>query len=153
MRIGEIAAVAEMSAKTIRFYEQAGLPPAPPRTPGGYRDYPAETSARLGFIRNAQAAGLTLAEIRSILAIRNSGSPPCEHVTSLIHAHLGQIECRIAELAATRGALHGLARRAATTDPADCDGSDICSILAQPDGARQPGEAERASPSGDGRCR
>ncbi|WP_457757817.1 MerR family DNA-binding transcriptional regulator [Streptomyces mirabilis] len=40
MRIGELASVSGLTAKTIRFYEQAGLLPDPPRTPGGYRDYP-----------------------------------------------------------------------------------------------------------------
>ncbi len=41
MLIGELAAAAGLSAKAIRFYEEAGLMPAPPRTRGGYRDYPA----------------------------------------------------------------------------------------------------------------
>ncbi|WP_425315081.1 MerR family DNA-binding transcriptional regulator [Streptomyces purpureus] len=40
-------------AKTLRFYEQAGLLPAPPRTAGGYRDYPQQTARRLSFIRDA----------------------------------------------------------------------------------------------------
>jgi DNA-binding transcriptional MerR regulator len=33
MRIGALAAASGATAKTIRFYEQAGLLPAPPRTP------------------------------------------------------------------------------------------------------------------------
>jgi len=55
-----------------------------------------------------------------------------------------QIERRIAELAATRAALRGLARRAAATDPAGCAGSGICSILARPAGA---GEARLVKPA------
>jgi MerR family transcriptional regulator, copper efflux regulator len=38
MLIGDLAATAGLSAKAVRFYEQAGLMPAPPRTPAGYRD-------------------------------------------------------------------------------------------------------------------
>ena len=38
----------------------------------------------------AQAAGLTLAEIRGVLAIRDAGQPPCQHVTTLIDHHLAQ---------------------------------------------------------------
>jgi DNA-binding transcriptional MerR regulator len=76
MRIGVLAAQAGITAKTIRFYEDTGLMPAPARTPAGYRDYPAGAAARLAFIRDAQAAGLTLAEIRSILVIRDDGQPP-----------------------------------------------------------------------------
>ncbi|GAB2324818.1 MerR family DNA-binding transcriptional regulator [Streptomyces griseoincarnatus] len=40
MRIGDLAAVSGVTAKTLRFYELAGLLPAPPRTAGGYRDSP-----------------------------------------------------------------------------------------------------------------
>ena len=39
MRIGEIADRAGVPAKTIRFWEEEGLLPAPARTAAGYRDY------------------------------------------------------------------------------------------------------------------
>jgi DNA-binding transcriptional MerR regulator len=132
MRIGELAAANDLTPKTIRFYEQAGLLPAPPRTAGGYRDYPPQTSARLAFIRDAQSAGLTLAEIRSILVLRDSGETPCAHVTGLIEQHLDDIERRMAELRKTRSALRGLAERAAATDPSTCTDADICSIIDGP---------------------
>ncbi|MFJ1551755.1 heavy metal-responsive transcriptional regulator [Streptomyces sp. NPDC088246] len=129
MRIGDLAARTGLTTKTIRFYEGSSLLPAPPRTPGGYRDYPDDTAARLAFIRDAQRAGLTLAEIRSILALRDDGHAPCTHVTDLIHEHLDDIDRRMAELAATREALRDLAARAATTDPDACGADDICTIL------------------------
>lgn len=129
MLIGELAAVAGLSAKAIRFYEQAGLMPAPPRTCGGYRDYSAAAATRLAFIQQAQAAGFTLAEIRGILSIRDGGHAPCRHVTSLIGQHLAQVDERIAELTRTRAALTDLHDRAIATDPGGCAESDICSIL------------------------
>ena len=130
MLIGDLAARAGLSAKTIRFYEQAGLLPQPPRTPGGYRDYPPSALDRLTFIRHAQAAGFTLADIRGVLAIRDSGQAPCQHVSVLIGEHLALVELRIAELTRARDALKDLQRRAAATDPAYCAESEICSILA-----------------------
>ncbi|MEU2769848.1 heavy metal-responsive transcriptional regulator [Streptomyces diastaticus] len=129
MRISDLAARSGLSTKTIRFYEQSALLPAPPRTPGGYRDYPEQAVARLAFIRDSQGAGLSLAEIRSILVLRDSGQAPCAHVTALIHQRLNDIERRLTELAKTRDALNGLARRAALTDPTSCRESDICTIL------------------------
>ncbi|MFG1697112.1 heavy metal-responsive transcriptional regulator [Nonomuraea sp. NPDC049309] len=129
MRIGALAAVAGVTTKTIRFYEQAGLLPAPPRTPGGYRDYPPTAIERLAFIREAATAGLTLAEIGSVLTIRDAGQPPCQHVTTLIDAHLEQVNQRITELLAAQGALEALQRRAARVDPADCAPDGICTIL------------------------
>jgi DNA-binding transcriptional MerR regulator len=129
MLIGELAADAGVPAKTIRFYEQAGLMPAPPRTPAGYRNYPRGALDRLAFIRHAQLAGFTLAEIRSVLAIRDSGDPPCRHVATLIGQHLAQVERRIAELTRTHDVLIDLQRRAAAINPADCAEPEICSIL------------------------
>jgi len=130
MLIGDLATRAGLSAKTIRFYEQAGLLPQPPRTAGGYRDYPPGALDRLAFIRHAQSAGFTLADIRGVLAIRDSGQAPCQHVSVLIDEHLARVERRIAELTRARDALRDLQRRAAATDPADCAESEICIILA-----------------------
>src|SRR5262249_28734352 len=132
MLIGDLANRAGLSAKAIRFYEQAGLLPQPPRTPGGYRDYPPGAADRLAFIQHAQAAGFSLADIRGVLAIRDSGQAPCQHVRVLIGEHLAQVERRIAELTRARDLLRDLQRRAAATNPADCAESDICTILSTP---------------------
>jgi MerR family transcriptional regulator, copper efflux regulator len=129
MRIGELAAASGLTTKTLRFYEQAGLLPAPPRGPSGYRDYPPQALDRLRFIRTAQAAGLTLAEITGILAIRDAGVAPCAHVSDLIQTHLTQVRDRIAELRRTETELQRLAHRATGTDPAACTDRDVCTIL------------------------
>ncbi|MFI6539982.1 heavy metal-responsive transcriptional regulator [Nonomuraea sp. NPDC050547] len=130
MRIGTLAAEAGVSTKTIRFYEQAGLLPEPPRTSGGYRDYPAAAIDRLAFIRDAQTAGLSLAQIREVLNIRDAGQAPCEHVGELIEAHLTQVNERIDELISARSTLLALRRRAQETDPAACAPDRVCAILA-----------------------
>jgi DNA-binding transcriptional MerR regulator len=127
MKIGEIAARAGIPAKTIRFWEDQQLLPSPARTPAGYRDYGPAILERLAFIRHAQAAGLTLEQIRQVLGIRDGGQPPCVHVTGLIARRLAEVEARLAELARTRDQLTALAARAAAQDPADCHG--YCSII------------------------
>jgi DNA-binding transcriptional MerR regulator len=128
MKIGEIATVAGVPAKTIRFWEDQQLLPEPERTPAGYRRYDPEIVERLAFIRHAQVAGLTLEQIRQVLDIRTNGEPPCVHVTDLIAQRLAEVEARIAELKRTRVQLKALAQRAANQDPADCRG--YCSIIA-----------------------
>jgi len=55
MRIGQLAAQTGYSVRTIRFYEQSGLLPAPHRTPAGYRCYDQDALTRLRFVRSAQA--------------------------------------------------------------------------------------------------
>ena len=129
MRIGALAAAAGVSTKAVRFYEASGLLPEPRRTSTGYRDYDQQAAARLGFIKDAQVAGLSLAEIREVLAIRDAGRSPCEHVGALIGAHLSRIDTRIAELSSARAELRALARRAAATDPAECTDQDMCRII------------------------
>ncbi len=128
MRIGETARRAGVPAKTIRFWEDQGLLPRPARTSAGYRDYDPAIAERLAFIRHAQAAGLSLQQIRQVLDIRDSGQPPCVHVTAVIAQRLGEVEARLAELSRARDQLLVLAGRAAAQDPADCRG--YCSIIA-----------------------
>ena len=128
MKIGEAAERSGVPAKTIRFWEDQHLLPAPARTSAGYRDYHAAVLERLAFIRHAQAAGLTLEHIRQVLDIRDDGQPPCVHVAGLIARRLAEVEARLAELARARDQLAALAVRAAAQDPADCRG--YCSIIA-----------------------
>jgi DNA-binding transcriptional MerR regulator len=128
MRIGEVAGRAGIPAKTIRFWEDEQLLPQPARTPAGYRDYDTLIIERLAFIRQSQAAGLTLGQIRQVLDIRDGGQPPCVHVSGLIARRLAETEARLAELTRTRDQLAALAARAAEQDPADCQG--YCSIIA-----------------------
>jgi DNA-binding transcriptional MerR regulator len=129
MQIGELAHRAGVNPKTIRFYEDQGLLPAPARTPNHYRDYDDTALGRLGFIRAAQTAGFTLREITGVLDIRDDGGPPCHHVRALIDQRLGEIDDRIAELERTRHELQTLAARAQTIRPDDCPPSAICRII------------------------
>ena len=128
MKIGEAAGRAGVRAKTIRFWEEQHLLPPPARTPVGYRDYEPAIVERLTFIRQAQAAGLTLEHIRQVLDIRDGGDPACSHVADLIARRLAEVDARLAELTRTRDQLVVLAARAAAQDPADCRG--YCSIIA-----------------------
>ncbi|MBS3941345.1 MAG: heavy metal-responsive transcriptional regulator [Actinobacteria bacterium] len=137
MLIGELATRTGVSTKTLRFYETDGLLPEPDRTPAGYRDYPHPAVDRVAFIRQAQAAGLTLAQIREILTIRDGGQPPCDHVADLVDQRIGQLDRRLAELEHTRTELLALRGRLATLDPADCR-DDVCVAIPTPATAEQP---------------
>jgi MerR family transcriptional regulator, copper efflux regulator len=105
VRIGQLATRAGIPARTIRFYEQSGLLPAPARTPAGYRDYDASAVSRLRFIRAAQSLDLSLAEIAEHLASGTTVLRPVGYVTDLRTGHLERVERRIAELIAVRDEL------------------------------------------------
>lgn len=126
MLIGELASETGVSARTLRFYEADGLLPEPARTAGGYRDYDPDIVERVRFIRQAQAAGLTLSEIREILAVRDGGEPPCDHVAQFVASRLEQVTERIEELERTRQQLLALRDRLTELDPAECGDGRIC---------------------------
>src|SRR3954467_2244221 len=102
MRIGQLAAQTGYSVRTIRFYEQSGLLPAPSRTPAGYRSYDQDAVIRLRFVRSAQALGMSLAEIADVLRIRDHQGPPCGYVAQLLDTHIAALNARTKQLTALR---------------------------------------------------
>lgn len=129
MRIGELVRASGLAASAVRYYEQLGLLTAPRRTPSGYRSYAEDAVERLSFIRSAQAVGLTLAEVRQVLGVRDAGEAPCRVVTDLIERRHGEVRSRIAELRALERNLAGLRTRAAQLEPRDCDPSGVCHVI------------------------
>lgn len=129
MRIGEAAAAAGMTTKALRFYEADGLLPCPDRAPNGYREYGDETVGRLRFIRRGRAAGLTLAQIREILRLRDAGTAPCRHVVTLLGKQLDSLDAQIAELTALRATVAVFHHAANAGDPSRCDAELICSYV------------------------
>jgi len=129
MLIGEVAEAVGVSSQAIRFYERKGLLPDAERAANGYRVYDEAALNLLRFINEAQAAGLTLSEIRSIIDLRDAGTVPCAHVVTLIDSKLADARARIRQLAALQTELETLLERSRLLDPADCDDDDICHIL------------------------
>jgi len=129
MRIGELAELAGVTAKTVRYYESIGLMPAPGRSGNGYREYGDEELARLRFIRDSQATGLSLAEIQSVLELKGAGASTCRHTRDLLTEHLTEIDEQIARLQHTRAQLADLARRAAALDPTECVDPNRCQVI------------------------
>jgi MerR family mercuric resistance operon transcriptional regulator len=120
----------------VRYYERRGLLPAPPRTAAGYRQYPAETIARVRFIKQAQGLGFTLEEIQALLALRVTAEQPCEAVERQARAAMERIDGKLQELGRMRQALARLATACRTPHPAD-----ECPILTALE------TAERVTPS------
>ncbi|MGH3862685.1 heavy metal-responsive transcriptional regulator [Actinokineospora sp.] len=138
MKIGELAAHSGATTKTIRFYEQTGVLPEPARTSAGYRDYGPEFIDRLQFVRRAQAAGLSLREVRQVLVIHDGGEAPCGHVRHVLGERLDQVRAQIAELVTLETHLEALLAHAEQGGPTDHDQTAICWILeGDPGGAAE----------------
>lgn len=129
MFIGEIAAKSAVPIKTIRYYEEIGVLATPARSPSGYREYDAHVIERLRFIRASKAIGLSLGEIREIVAFRDRGDVPCEHVLALLLRHAKEVEERLVELELARITLGRLVSRARRLRPADCSPGDVCHLI------------------------
>ena len=129
MRIGELAEATGTTTKTLRFYEDSGLLPPPERTVSGYRDYDQDAIARLAFIRRGRVTGLTLAQVREVLDIRDAGTAPCHHVKELLDIRLTALDQQIADLQALRTNVAHLRDDAAQANPSECQSKDVCRYL------------------------
>lgn len=105
LKIGQLAKFAGVTAKAIRFYEAAAVLPPALRGANGYRLYTRETAEMLAFVKQAGRLGLTLAEIKEIIAIRRGGRPPCAHVHRLLTEKARELDRKLEDLQRLRQTL------------------------------------------------
>lgn len=103
LTIGQLAARCGVSRDALRFYERERLLPAPRRTEAGYRMYREDDVVRVSFVKRAQAIGLTLDDVRELLAVRTLRTPEqCRRVASRLRARVAAVDGKIAQLRAFR---------------------------------------------------
>src|SRR5881296_441344 len=98
LKIGQLARQVGVTAKAIRFYEAKRVLPRPTRGANGYRLYGRDAVETLTFVKQAAGLGLTLAEIREIIAIRQGGAPPCVHVRRLLRDKARDLDRKLRDL-------------------------------------------------------
>ena len=118
--IGEAARHSGVKVPTIRYYEQIGLLPAPPRTEGNRRLYDSTDLRRLAFIRHARELGFEVDAIRSLLALQDNPSQPCAAADAIARARLMEVDRRIASLMALRAELERMVTECACGRVAEC---------------------------------
>ena len=126
LTIGKLAALAEISTDTLRYYEEEGLIAPADRSASGYRLYDQDSVRRIRFVKQAQHSGFTLAEIRDLLALRGSNRACCDDVRAKAIEKKLQLEHKIRAMKSMSKALDRLI--------ADCNrkGRPVaeCTILA-----------------------
>jgi DNA-binding transcriptional MerR regulator len=126
--VSQLAAAVGSSADTLRYYEKVGLLPEPRRTPSGYRQYDDDARDRLAFIRGAQRLGLTLADVRDLLAVRDTGDCPCEPAEQHLTKRLAEVDAEITRLEALRDQMQAMLTGIAAGDcPAPDPDTTWCS--------------------------
>jgi len=123
MNIGQAARASGVPAKTIRYYETAGLIATADRTGGGYRVYTQADVFVLRFIKRARDLGFSIERVRRLLDLWQDKSRASRDVKRLALDHVAEITAKIAAMRAVRDAVQELADK--------CDGDDRpeCPIL------------------------
>lgn len=98
MQIGGLARETGLTVDAIRFYERRGLLPRAPRSEGGFRLYSERDVESLRFLRQMQAQGFSLDEIRELLSLRGGQAHACEHVRDLLASKLAAVHAKQHEL-------------------------------------------------------
>ena len=105
LSIGDLSRQVAVKVPTIRYYEQIGLLPAPPRTEGRQRRYGAGDVSRLRFIRHARDLGFDVEAIRELLSLSVRPDESCDPADRIVLRHLEGVERRIEQLKLLRSEL------------------------------------------------
>lgn len=113
LTIAGLARRADVGVETVRYYQRRGLLTTPERPGnaahgGGARRYDDDDVRRLRFIRSAQAAGFTLAEISELLAL--DATDDRARARELARERIAALDSKIAELQQARASLRKLAK-------------------------------------------
>jgi MerR family redox-sensitive transcriptional activator SoxR len=122
MRIGEAARRAGVRVSLIRYYEEIGLLPEPERV-SGQRRYDETVLRRLAVIDVAQRAGLSLDEIRELVAHGND--PMSDRLRELAERRLPEIDALIERAQRVRAWLQ-------TATGCSCQALDDCALFDDP---------------------
>jgi MerR family mercuric resistance operon transcriptional regulator len=117
LTIGQLAAAGGVGVETVRFYQRKDLLEQPSRH-SGIRRYGSEEVRRLRFVRQAQAAGFTLAEIKELLEL-DAGEDRAR-ARALAQLRIDALDSKIAQLKHARDALQRLARECGEGSSGPC---------------------------------
>jgi MerR family transcriptional regulator, mercuric resistance operon regulatory protein len=106
--------------ETIRYYENMGLLPDPPRTQGGHRVYGNDHLKRLTFICRSRELGFSIKEIRSLLGLVDGGDFTCAEIHTLTLDHVEDVKQKISDLQSMKLVLLHMAERCADNEIPEC---------------------------------
>ena len=118
--IGVAAARSGVKVPTIRYYEQIGLLPKPPRTKSNRRSYEAADLRRLAFIRHARELGFCIDAIRALLTLRDNPDQSCAAADRIARARLDEVERRIDALVVLKAELQRMITACSRGRVAEC---------------------------------
>ena len=127
MPIGALSRETGVKVPTIRYYEQAGLLPEPPRTRSGRRTYDGAAVKRLHFIRHARELGFDIGAIRQLLSLSDQPQRSCAEVDAIARRHLEEITSRLARLTALKEEVERMISQCSQGSIGECRILDVLS--------------------------
>lgn len=132
MQIKELSQKTGISAKTIRYYEKAGVLPPADRLPNGYRIYGDKDVERVKFSLGLRRLDFSLDDIAEILAMRDRREAPCRVVLDLLSEKAEEISQRIRGLQRLERDLNQLYELGLTFPSDDVEGKNcICHLVTE----------------------
>ena len=110
MQISQLAKLANVPSKTIRYYEEIELLPKAVRNHNGYREYNAGGVESLIFIRRCRELKIPIKQIKTLIQMQADKNSSCGEVDSLIEQQLAKVRQTISELTMLEATLHKLAK-------------------------------------------
>ncbi len=121
--IGRLARDAGVNVETVRYYQRRGLLEEPRRPPGGIRRYCGIHARRLRFIKQAQALGFSLEEVKDLLALEDGRH--CREAQRIASTKLAAVRERVGQLLRVERAL------ATLVDRCECNTGKVrCPLIA-----------------------
>ena len=120
LSIGAASRNCGVKVPTIRYYEQIGLLPPPPRTEGNRRTFNARDLRRLAFIRHARELGFEIDAIRTLLTLQDDPHQPCATADAIARARLTEVQQRIDSLTALKAELEAMIESCRHGEIAEC---------------------------------
>ncbi|MDF2466671.1 MAG: putative transcriptional regulator, MerR family [Ramlibacter sp.] len=108
MKISDLSRATGVDVETIRYYEKAGLLPAPAREANGYRSYGPAHLERLAFVRHCRGLDIPMADVKRLLDFVGGTREGCGDIDALIDAQLLRVRARLKSLRALERQLAAL---------------------------------------------
>lgn len=119
MNIGEVAKMAELPIKTIRYYEEIGFI-KPKRSANGYRSFRVSDVHKLAFLGRARSLGFSIEDCRALLQLYENDTRASADVKQIAQENLARIDAKVKELQAMRNTLSDLIGACAGDDRPAC---------------------------------
>jgi len=123
MRSGQLARQSGVSTRYVKALRASWTLASTQRTAGNYREYRPTSPQRVELNQRALTIGFSLAELKTILTVRDKGGAPCRHVRDLLRSKILDLDQQISNLVFLRAEMNRLVEGVGQAIAADKTGS------------------------------